>query len=313
MRVVLTGGAGFLGSHLVDALLARGDEVVVLDSLVSGQQENVDRVASHPGYSFFRCDVSEGIDVDGAVDAVMHFASPASPPHYLEVPFVTLRVGSLGTFHAADLALRHGARFMVASTSEVYGDPHVHPQPETYWGNVNPIGPRSVYDESKRFMEAVTAAYRRTEGVDTCIVRYFNTYGPRMRANDGRVVSNFVVQALRGAPLTVFGDGTQTRSFGYVSDSVDATLSLLDSGHPGPMNVGNPGEFTMLELAELVLELTGSSSSIVHEPLPIDDPTQRKPDIALATEVLGWEPKVSLREGLIPTIKYFAEWCDTHD
>ncbi len=305
MRVVLTGGAGFLGSHLTEALLQRGDEVVVVDSLVTGSQANVELFTNHPGFEFVRADVSDELPVAGSVDAVMHFASPASPPDYLAEPFVTLKVGSYGTFNAADLALKHGARFMIASTSEVYGDPHVHPQPETYWGNVNPNGPRSVYDEAKRFGEAVTAAYRRTCQLDTAIVRYFNTYGPRMRAEDGRVVSNFIVQALKGDPLTIYGDGSQTRSFGYVSDAVAGTIALLDSSHPGPMNIGNPGEFTMLELADMVIELTGSKSSIVHRELPTDDPTQRRPDISLARAELGWEPVVPLREGLVPTIEFF--------
>jgi len=301
---VLTGGAGFLGFHLSEILLGRGDEVVCLDNLISGTQSNVDVLSARDGFEFRLQDVSEPFTVDGPVDAVMHFASPASVPDYLDNPLETLRAGSNGTFNALDLARANDARFMVASTSEIYGEPLVHPQPESYWGNVNPNGPRSVYDEAKRFAEATTAAYRRTYGTDTSIVRFFNTYGPRMRPEDGRVVSNFIVQALLGKPLTVYGDGSQTRSFGYVGDIAAGTIALLDSGHDGPMNIGNPDEFTMIELAELVLELTGSTSELSYEPLPQDDPTQRRPDISLAKDVLGWEPTTSLRDGLPPTIEY---------
>jgi len=305
VRVLLTGGAGFVGSHLARTLLDRGDEVVVVDNLCTGSQANVDAFAGRAGYTFVHHDVTTPFEVDGALDAVMHFASPASPKDYLDEPIATLKVGSEATFHCLELARAHDARFMFASTSEVYGDPTVHPQPESYWGNVNPNGVRSVYDEAKRFGEAVTAAYHRTFGTNTSIVRYFNTYGPAMRPGDGRVVSNFIVQALTGAPITIYGDGSQTRSFGYVSDTVGGTIALLDSGVHDPVNIGNPGEFTMLELAELVLELTGSSSELAFEPLPADDPTQRRPDIARARELLGWEPEVALRDGLVPTIEYF--------
>ena len=305
-RVVVTGGAGFLGSHLCTRLLDRGDEVVCIDNLITGDVANVEHLFGHPsGFTFDRHDVSSFIWVPGPVDAVMHFASPASPKDYLEMPIQTLKVGSLGTHNTLGLAKDKGARFFLASTSEVYGDPTVHPQPEGYWGNVNPIGPRGVYDEAKRFAEAITMAYHRHHGLDVRIVRIFNTFGPRMRPADGRVVSNFLVQALRGEPLTIYGDGTQTRSFCYVDDEVEGFLRLLDGPHTGPINIGNPGEFTMLELAHLVLEVTGSSSAIVHEPLPVDDPTQRKPDITLARELLGWEPTVDLREGLTRTAEHF--------
>lgn len=307
MRVVLTGGAGFLGFHLSEILLGRGDQVVCVDNLISGTQSNVDALSQRSGFEFLHHDASVPYEVSGTVDAVMHFASPASVPDYLANPLETLRVGSNGTFNALDVARQHDARFLVASTSEIYGEPLVHPQPESYWGNVNPNGPRSVYDEAKRFSEAVTAAYRRTYETDTSIVRFFNTYGPRMRPEDGRVVTNFIVQALLGKPLTIYGDGSQTRSFGYVGDIAAGTIALLDSGHPGPMNLGNPHEFTMIELADLVLELTGSTSDLSYEPLPEDDPTQRRPDISLARDVLGWEPTTSLREGLVPTIEYLRE------
>ena len=305
MRVVLTGGAGFLGFHLSEILLGRGDEVVCVDNLITGSSANVKALSERSGFSYVEHDVSLPFDIDGAVDAVMHFASPASPKDYLEFPVETLRVGSDGTFNTLDLARAKGARFLVASTSEVYGEPLVHPQPESYWGNVNPNGPRSVYDEAKRFAEAATASYRRSFGVDTSIVRFFNTYGPRMRPEDGRVVSNFIVQALEGKPLTMYGDGSQTRSFGYVADIAAGTIALLDSGLEGPVNLGNPHEFTMIELADLVLELTGSNSTIVFEPLPQDDPSQRRPDITIARRDLGWEPTTSLRDGLVPTIEFF--------
>jgi dTDP-glucose 4,6-dehydratase len=305
--VVLTGGAGFLGYHLSEIFLGRGDQVVCVDNLITGSRANVETLSAHPGFEFVLHDVSEPFEIDGQVDAVMHFASPASPKDYLDHPLATLRVGSNGTFNTLDLAAAHDARFLVASTSEIYGEPQVHPQPESYWGNVNSIGPRSVYDEAKRFAEAVTASYRRSMGVDTSIVRFFNTYGPRMRPEDGRVVSNFIVQALLGKPLTIYGDGSQTRSFGYVADIALGTVALLDSGHAGPVNIGNPVEFTMLELADLVLELTGSSSDLSFELLPEDDPTQRRPDITIAREALGWEPTTSLRDGLEPTIAFFRE------
>jgi dTDP-glucose 4,6-dehydratase len=308
MRVLVAGGAGFLGSHLCDALLDRGDEVVCLDNYVTGRARNVDHLAAHPKFTLVEHDVTSPVNVDlpGELDAVMNLASPASPKDYLAMPLETLAVGSTGTRNLLEVARRHGARFFMASTSEVYGDPLLHPQPETYWGHVNPIGERSVYDEAKRFSEALTAAYRRTHALDTRIVRIFNTYGPRMQVDDGRVVSNFVVQALRDEALTIYGDGSQTRSFCFVSDEVRGFLALLDSDVPGPVNIGNPVEFTMLELAELVIELTGSTAGVEHRPLPSDDPRQRRPDISIAREQLDWEPLVGLREGLELTIPYFA-------
>jgi len=301
----VSGGAGFLGSHLCRALLARGDEVVCVDNLVTGTEENVDELMTDRGFTFVFHDVSTHVVVDGAVDAVMHLASPASPKDFTSIPIKILKVGSLGTHNLLGLAWAKGARFFLASTSEVYGDPLVHPQPESYWGNVNPIGPRGVYDESKRFAEALTMAYHRQHGVDVRIVRIFNTYGPRLRAEDGRVVSNFILQALRGEPLTVYGDGSQTRSFTYVDDEIRGFLALLDSDHVGPVNIGNPDEFTIAQLADLVLELTGSDSPVEHRDLPVDDPTQRRPDISLARAALGWEPEVPLREGLGRTIEWF--------
>ena len=307
MRVVVAGGSGFLGSHVCEALLNRGDEVVCLDNFITGDKRNVAQFATQEGFTLIEHDVVETIAVDGSVDAVMNLASPASPKDYLAMPIETLDVGSIGTRQLLDLARRHDARFFMASTSEVYGDPLVHPQPEAYWGHVNPIGERSVYDEAKRFSEALTMAYRRVYDTDTRIVRIFNTYGPRMQVDDGRVVSNFIVQALRGDPLTIYGDGSQTRSFCYVADEVRGFLALLDSDEPGPINIGNPVEFTMLELADLVIELTGSQAGISHRPLPNDDPQQRQPDISMARERLGWEPEVALREGLGLTIPYFAE------
>jgi len=312
MRIVVTGGAGFLGSHLSDALLARGDEVVVLDDLSTGSQHNLAHLFGNDGFTFEKANVSNYVWVPGPVDAVMHFASPASPKDYLEMPIQTLKVGSLGTHNTLGLAKAKGARYFLASTSEVYGDPQIHPQVETYWGHVNPIGPRGVYDEAKRFAEAMTMAYHRFHGVDTRIVRFFNTYGPRMRPLDGRVVSNFIVQALRGEPITIYGDGTQTRSFGYVTDTIRGVLALLDSDVTTPVNIGNPGEFTVAELAQLVIDLTASDSPIVHEPLPVDDPMQRQPDITMARERLGWEPTVSLAEGLVPTIAYFRTAIGRH-
>lgn len=305
-RIVVTGGAGFLGSHICDRLLARGDEVVVLDNLITGSVANIEHLFGTPGFTFAEHDVSKFIWVPGEVDAVLHFASPASPKDYLEMPIQTLKVGSLGTHNGLGLAKEKGATFFLASTSEVYGDPQVHPQTEEYWGHVNPVGPRGVYDEAKRFAEAITMAYHSHHGLDVRIVRIFNTYGPRMRPKDGRVVSNFIMQALQGVPITIYGDGSQSRSFCYVDDEVAGFLALLDSDQIGPINIGNPGEFTMVELAELVLELTGSSSEIIHEPLPVDDPTQRQPDITKARELLGWEPRVELREGLQRTIEHFA-------
>ena len=306
MRVVVTGGAGFLGSHVCELLLDRGDEVVAIDNLCTGRLENIAHLFGRSGFVFIHQNVSDYLHVSGAVDAVMHLASPASPRDYLQTPIQTLKVGSLGTLHTLGLAKAKGARYLVASTSEVYGDPLVHPQDESYWGHVNPIGPRSVYDEAKRFAEAMTMAYHREHNMDVRISRTFNTYGPRMRADDGRVVSNFITQALDGKPLTVYGDGSQTRSFCYVDDQVRGLVALLDSDYVGPVNIGNPYEFTVLELARLVLEMTGSGSEILFEPLPVDDPTQRRPDITLARRVLGWEPQVQLREGLEKTIAWFA-------
>jgi dTDP-glucose 4,6-dehydratase len=305
-RIVVTGGAGFLGSHLCESLLERGDEVVCLDNLVTGNIANIEHLFARPGFTFNQCDVSEFVWVPGAVDGVLHFASPASPKDYLEMPIQTLKVGSLGTHNTLGLAKAKGARYFLASTSEVYGDPKVHPQDESYWGHVNPVGPRGVYDEAKRFAEAMTMAYHRYHGLEVRIVRIFNTYGERMRPLDGRVVSNFIIQALEGKPITIYGDGTQTRSFCYVADEVRGLLALFDSDEIGPVNIGNPNEFTVRELAELVIEVTGSSSEIVHEPLPVDDPTQRQPDITLARTRLGWEPQVQLREGIERTAAYFA-------
>ena len=305
MRVVVTGGAGFLGSHVCELLLDRGDDVVVLDNLCTGTVDNVAHLMGRDGFRFVRHDVSEYVHVPGRVDAVMHLASPASPVDYLGQPIATLKVGSLGALHTLGLAKDKGARYLFASTSEVYGDPAVHPQPEDYWGNVNPVGIRSVYDEAKRFGEAMTMAYHREHGVDVRISRTFNTYGPRMRPDDGRVVSNFIVQALAGKPLTIYGDGSQTRSFCYVDDQARGLVALLDSDHVGPVNIGNPDEFTVIELAVTVLELTGSASELVSKPLPQDDPTRRRPDISLAARVMGWKPEISLREGLIRTIPWF--------
>ena len=304
-RAVVTGGAGFLGSHLCRALVERGWEVLAIDSLLTGRVDNVEDLLDDPAFQLKEHDVSQFVAVEGHVDAVLHFASPASPRDYLEYPIKTLKVGSLGTHNTLGLAKATGARFLLASTSEVYGDPEVHPQHEGYWGHVNPVGPRGVYDEAKRFAESMAMAYHRVHGVDVKIVRIFNTFGPCLRPGDGRVVSNFLVQAIDGKPLTVYGDGKQTRSYCYVDDEVRGILSLLESEWTGPMNIGNPDEFTVLELAELVLELTGSSSEIVFEPLPVDDPTRRRPDIALATRVLGWRPEVELREGLARTHDWF--------
>jgi nucleoside-diphosphate-sugar epimerase len=304
-RIVVTGGAGFLGSHLCRALLARGDEVVAIDNLITGAMRNVEDLIGTPGFTFQHHDVSNYVHVSGDIDAVMHLASPASPADFERIPIQILKVGSRGTQHALGLAKDKGARFFLASTSEVYGDPLVHPQPETYWGNVNPIGPRGVYDEAKRFAEAMTFAYHRYHQVDVRVVRIFNTYGPSMRPDDGRAVSNFLVQALHGKPITVFGDGSQSRSFTYVDDEIRGFLALLDSDETGPINIGNDNEFTILELAQLAIEITGSSSEIVYEPLPVDDPMQRKPDLTLARTKLGWEPTIQLREGLERTAEYF--------
>jgi len=305
MRFVVTGAAGFLGSHLTDRLLHAGHEVIGIDNLITGDLANIAHLEGNGAFTFVRHDVTKFIAVDGPVDGIFHFASPASPIDYLELPIQTLKVGALGTHNCLGLAKAKGARFFLASTSEVYGDPQQHPQTEAYWGHVNPIGPRGVYDEAKRFAEAMTMAYHRYHGVDTRIVRIFNTYGPRMRPHDGRVVSNFIVQALQGEPLTIYGDGTQTRSFCYVDDLVDGIVRLFERGGSEPVNVGNPSEFTILELADVVLELTGSSSQVVRQPLPMDDPRQRRPDITRAQTLLAWEPRVTLRAGLERTIPYF--------
>lgn len=305
MRLLVTGAAGFLGSHLCDRLLGQGHRVIGVDNHLTGNAANLAHLTHHPDFQFIRLDVTTFIEIEGPLDGVLHFASPASPVDYLEFPIQTLKVGSLGTHKALGLALAKGARFLLASTSEVYGDPLVHPQPEDYWGNVNPVGPRGVYDEAKRFAEAMTMAYHRFHGLDTRIVRIFNTYGPRMRPNDGRVVSNFVVQALRGQPLTMYGDGSQTRSFCYVDDLIEGIVRLFFSSTTDPVNIGNPGEFTVRQLADLVRRLTGTASQVVERPLPIDDPRVRRPDISRARALLGWEPTVPLEEGLQRTIAHF--------
>ena len=307
MRVLITGAAGFLGSHLSDRLLVEGHHVIGMDNLITGNPDNLAHLAREPRWQFVRHDVTTFIPVEGPLDGVLHFASPASPIDYLELPIQTLKVGSLGTHNALGLALAKGARFLLASTSEVYGDPLEHPQTEGYWGNVNPVGPRGVYDEAKRFGEAMTMAYHRYHGVDTRIVRIFNTYGPRMRPRDGRVVSNFIVQALRGEPLTVYGDGRQTRSFCYVDDLVEGIHRAFTRGTADPVNLGNPDEFTVLQLAELVLRLTGAPGPIERKPLPVDDPRVRQPDIGLARRTLDWAPTVPLEDGLRRTITYFRE------
>jgi len=332
MRILITGGAGFLGSHLCDLLVANGHSVICMDNLVTSRMDNIGHLLGHERFSFINYNVCDYLHVEGSLDALLHFASPASPQDYLEFPIATLKVGALGTHKALGLAKAKGARFLLASTSEVYGDPLVNPQPETYWGNVNPISPRGVYDEAKRFAEAMTMAYHRYHGIDTRIVRIFNTFGPRMRANDGRVVSNFIVQALQGKPLTVFGQGNQTRSFCYVEDLVRGIFALLfadsdktvdqrtdkkflltqsaRSEKPSihdPINLGNPRELTVLEIAKLVLDLTGSPSQISHHPLPTDDPKVRRPDISRARALLKWEPQVFLEDGLRQTIDYFRK------
>ena len=305
-RTVVTGGAGFLGSHLCERLLARGDEVVALDSFLTGSPDNVAHLREHDGFRLAEADVTETVSVPGPVDRVLHFASPASPIDYLLLPIETMKVGSLGTLHALGLARAKGARFLLASTSETYGDPQVHPQPESYWGHVNPVGPRGVYDEAKRFAEALTMAYRRTHDVDTAIARIFNTHGPRMRPDDGRAIPAFAVQALTGRPLTVAGDGSQTRSVIYVDDLVTGILALLDSDLPGPVNLGNPHETSVLHLARTIRALAGSDSGIVFVERPVDDPSVRQPDITLARRELGWEPAVGFEDGLRRTLAWFA-------
>ena len=303
-RVVITGAAGFIGSHLSDALLDRGYSVLGIDNLLTGDLANIAHIKNRP-FEFVKHDVTNYINVDGPVYAVLHWASPASPIDYLELPIPTLKVGALGTHNALGLAKAKGARFVIASTSEVYGDPLEHPQKETYWGNVNPVGPRGVYDEAKRFAEAMTMAYHRYHGVDAKIVRIFNTYGPRMRVKDGRAVPAFMSQALRNEDVTVLGDGSQTRSFCYVSDLVDGIIRMMESGENSPINIGNPAEMTIKQIAETIIEMTGSKSRVIYQPLPEDDPKVRRPDITRARTLLGWEPKVDLREGLTKTIDYF--------
>ena len=313
MRILITGAAGFLGSHLCDRFHDEGHDVIAMDNLITGTPDNLAHLFGRERFRFIEHNVTEFIHVEGPLDGVLHFASPASPVDYLEMPIPTLKVGSLGTHKTLGLAKEKRSRYLLASTSEVYGDPEIHPQPETYWGNVNPIGPRGVYDEAKRFAEAMTMAYHRFHGLDVRIVRIFNTYGPRMRPGDGRVVSNFIVQALRNEPLTIYGDGSQTRSFCYVDDEVEGIYRLFESDLVGPVNIGNPGEFTILELAEAVIRITSSRSEITYRPLPEDDPQVRQPDITLARERLGWEPRVSLEEGLRNTIPYFRRLVEEHN
>jgi dTDP-glucose 4,6-dehydratase len=307
LRALITGGAGFLGSHLSDKLIERGWDVICMDNLVTGAAPNVAHLVSHPKFRFVQHDVTRYINIDDPLDAVLHFASPASPDDYLKLPIPTLKVGALGTHNTLGLALAKKAKYLLASTSECYGDPEVTPQPETYWGHVNPIGPRGVYDEAKRFAEAMTMAYHRYHKVDTRIVRIFNTYGPRMRLNDGRALPNFLYQALTGKPITVYGSGKQTRSFCYVADLVEGLMKLLDSNEHEPTNIGNPQEITILEFAERIRELTHTKAEIIFKPLPQDDPKQRCPDITKARRVLNWEPKVGLAEGLRFTLEYFQK------
>jgi dTDP-glucose 4,6-dehydratase len=307
VKAVVTGAAGFLASHLCDRLVRDGFTVIGMDNMVTGSATNLACLKDSERFTLLRHDVSKFISVDGPLDAVFHFASPASPVDYLQLPIQTLKVGSLGTHNTLGLARHKDARFLLSSTSEVYGDPQVNPQPESYWGHVSPVGPRGVYDEAKRFAEAMTMAYNRHHGMDTRIVRIFNTYGPRMRPNDGRVVSNFIVQALRGQPITVYGDGSQTRSFCYVDDQIEGIMRLFERGGSDPVNIGNPAEFTVSQLADLVIRLTGSPSKIEYRPLPVDDPRVRCPDISKAQRELGWEPRISLEEGLARTIEHFRE------
>ena len=311
MRILITGAAGFLGSHLVDRFLAAGHRVVGVDNFITGSWRNLEHLEGREDFFFIEHDISMPLFLAERVEGVLHFASPASPVDYLELPIQTLKVGSLGTHNSLGLAKAHGARFLLASTSEVYGDPQIHPQSEDYWGHVNPIGPRGVYDEAKRFGEAITMAYHRYHALDTRIARIFNTYGPRMRPADGRVVSNFIVQGLRGEPITLYGSGNQTRSFCFVEDEVEGLFRLFSSDYTDPMNVGNPIEFTIRQLAEMVLEETGGGSELVERPLPQDDPKVRQPDISLAKAQLGWEPRTSLRDGLKKTIPYFRKLVET--
>jgi dTDP-glucose 4,6-dehydratase len=313
MRVVVTGGGGFLGSHLCETLLRRGDTVWCLDNFSTGEPENVAHLCGTPRFRLLCADVTLPFDVPAPVDAVAHLASPASPPDYDRLPLETLSVGSRGTENALRLAMRHGARFVLASTSEVYGDPEIHPQSEEYWGNVNPIGPRSVYDEAKRYAEALSCAYRRSRSVNVGIVRIFNTYGPRMRPRDGRVVSTFIRQALEGSPLTIYGDGSHTRSFCYVDDLIRGITAMADGDCEGPVNLGNPAEFSVSELAGLVLKITGSRSRIEYRPLPVDDPSRRRPVITRAGEQLGWSPEIALEEGLKHTIAWFTDRSESPD
>ena len=313
MRVLMTGAAGFLGSHLAERFLSEGHEVIGVDNFITGSRQNAELLYGYDGFRLIERDVSQPLYIPEDIDGVLHFASPASPVDYLELPIQTLKVGSLGTHNTLGLAMAKGARYLLASTSEVYGDPQVHPQPESYWGHVNPIGVRGVYDEAKRFAEAMTMAYHRYHGVQTRIVRIFNTYGPRMRPGDGRVVSNFIVQALRGDPISIYGDGSQTRSFCYVEDEVDGIYRLFHSDHAEPVNIGNPKEFTIRELADVILEETGSASSLETLPLPADDPKVRQPDITAARRLLGWEPRVDLREGIRKTLPYFRAELERHD
>jgi len=305
MRILVTGAAGFLGSHLSDRLLAEGHSVVGMDNFLTGHPDNIAHLIGNPHFQFIQHDVTNFVYVEGTLDGVFHFASPASPIDYLEKPIQTLKVGSLGTHKALGLAKAKGARFLLASTSEVYGDPLVHPQPETYWGNVNPVGPRGVYDEAKRFAEAIAMAYHRVHKVNVKIARIFNTFGPRMRLNDGRAIPNFMMQALRGEPITVYGDGSQTRSFCYVADLVEGLYRLLQSALNLPVNLGNPQEWTVRQMAEAIRTLSGSESPVVYEPLPIDDPKVRQPDITVARGHLGWEPRTSIEQGLLPTLEAF--------
>jgi dTDP-glucose 4,6-dehydratase len=305
MRILIAGGGGFLGYHLCTRMLADGHEVVCVDNLITGRRDNIEKLSRDKRFSFLEHNISTPLFVDGDVDVVMNFASPASPIDYLAHPIPTLKVGAIGSWHTLGLAKAKGATYFLASTSEVYGDPQIHPQPEEYWGHVNPIGPRGVYDEAKRYAEAITMAYQRFHGLDTRIVRIFNTYGPRMRPRDGRAVSTFIVQALKGEPMPVHGDGSQTRSFCYVDDLIEGFVRLLASGFHEPVNIGNPEEYTVLELAQMVKELTGSKSEIVFEPRPVDDPSVRRPDITRARDLFGWEPQIPVREGLQRTIDWF--------